>query len=73
MPKYWFRRKSAGITAVPCSWEGWVLTVLSLLLCASIVLAGPGIRDNLWRPLFVVLGLTTVLVPYLLIARARGG
>ena len=73
MRRVWFRRRSSGFGVTPCSWEGWTLTVLAMLLAAGVVLIAPGIRDNLWRPLFVVLGLAAVLVPYGLIARARRG
>jgi len=61
MKKYWFKQKRFGYGAAPSTWQGWTLTVLALLLCAGIVLTGPGIRDNLLRPLFVVLGLALVI------------
>jgi len=61
MPRYWFKQKRFGYGATPSTWEGWALTVLTMLLCAGIVLVGPGIRDNLLRPLFVVLGLGLVI------------
>ena len=73
MARTWFKHKRFGYGATPCSWEGWALSVLAMLLAAGVVLIGPGIRDNLLRPLFVVLGLAAVLVPYGLIARARSG
>jgi hypothetical protein len=73
MTKTWFKSAPPGAAAAPCSWEGWALSVLAMLLAAGVVLIGPGIRDNLLRPLFVVLGLAAVLVPYGLIARARTG
>lgn len=71
MARYWFQRKRLGYGATPCTWQGWALTVLALLLAAGVVLVGPGIRDNLLRSAFVVLGLALVLVPFGLIARAR--
>lgn len=61
MPRYWFKQKRFGYGSTPATWEGWAVTILSLLLCAGIVLTGPGIRDNLLRPLFVVLGLALVI------------
>ena len=61
MARYWFKQKRLGYGATPATWEGWALSVLALLLCAGIVLAGPGIRDNLLRSLFVVLGLALVI------------
>jgi len=73
--RYWFKQKRFGYGATPCTWEGWVLTVLSALLAIGIVLVGPGIRDNLLRPLFLVLGLALVLVPTAYIAwrKTEGG
>ena len=71
--RIWFKQKRQGFGATPCTREGWALTVLALLLAAGVVLVGPGIRDNLLRSLFVVLGLALVLVPFGLIMRARTG
>jgi hypothetical protein len=75
MPRYWFRQKHFGYGATPSTWEGWALTVLSLLLCAGIVLVGPGIRDNLLRTAFVVLGLALVigLTSYVAWRKTEGG
>ena len=75
MARYWFKQKRFGTGATPSTWEGWALSVLSLSLCAGIVLAGPGIRDNLQRSLFVVLGLALVIGATSLIAwrKTEGG
>jgi hypothetical protein len=75
MTRYWFKQKHFGYGATPSTWEGWTLTVLALLLAAGVVLVGPGIRDNLLRSLFVVLGLALVLVPSTYIAwrKTEGG
>ncbi len=75
MSRYWFRQKRFGYGATPCTWQGWSLTILSLLLCAGIVLIGPGIRDNLLRPLFLVLGLALVIgaTSYVAWRRTEGG
>jgi hypothetical protein len=59
--RYWFRQKRFGYGATPATWQGWTLTVAALVLSAGVVLAAPGIRDNLLRPLFVVLGLVLVI------------
>lgn len=73
--RYWFKQKRFGYGATPCTWEGWVLTVLSALLAVGIVLIGPGIRDNLLRPLFLVAGLALVLGPTIYISwrKTEGG
>ena len=75
MTRYWFKPKRFGYGATPSTWEGWALTVLALVLAAGVVLVGPGIRDNLQRSLFVVLGLVLVLAPYVYVAwrKTEGG
>ncbi|MBV9549171.1 MAG: hypothetical protein JO256_05795 [Alphaproteobacteria bacterium] len=75
MARYWFRQKRFGYGATPATWQGWSLTIVALLLCAGIVLIGPGIRDNLLRPLFIILGLVLVIGICSLIAwyRTEGG
>ena len=75
MARYWFKPRRFGTGATPSTWEGWALTVLALLLCAGIVLAGPVIRDNLQRSLFVVAGLGLVIGVTSLIAwrKTEGG
>ena len=45
----------------------WVLIVLA----TGVVLAGPGIRDNAARALWIVLGLAVILPLYLLAERGR--
>ena len=71
MPKYWFRQKRFGYGATPNSWQGWLLTLASCLLAFGIVLAGPAIRDNGLRMLWLVGGLALVLVPSLIIAHRK--
>jgi hypothetical protein len=61
MARYWFRQKRFGYGATPATWQGWTLSVAAVVLAAGVVLAAPAIRDNLLRPLFVVLGLTLVI------------
>ena len=75
MARYWFRQKQFGYGATPCTWQGWVLTIVATLLAVGIVLIGPGIRDNLMRPLFLVAGLALVLGPTTYIAwrKTEGG
>lgn len=75
MARYWFKQKQFGYGATPCTWQGWVLTIVSALLAVGIVLIGPGIRDNLLRPLFLVVGLALVLGPTTYIAwrKTEGG
>ncbi|HEX4273241.1 MAG TPA: hypothetical protein VHZ32_17755 [Rhizomicrobium sp.] len=75
MTKYWFRQKRFGYGATPCTWQGWALTVLSSLLAVGVVLVGPGIRDNVLRGAFIVLGLVLIFVPTAYIAwrKTEGG
>ena len=71
MTKYWFKPARPGAAAAPCSWEGWALSVLAMLLAAGVVLLGPAIRDNGLRVVWMVLGSAVVLVPTCWIAHAK--
>jgi hypothetical protein len=75
MARYWFKQKRFGYGATPCTWQGWALSVVAGLLSVGIVLIGPGIRDNLLRPLFLVAGLALVITPTIWIAwrKTEGG
>jgi hypothetical protein len=75
MPKYWFRQKSFGYGATPNSWQGWVLTIISLALLFGVVMFGPAIRDNGLRALWMVLGSAAVVVPstILVYRKTEGG
>ena len=61
MARYWFKPKRFGYGATPATWQGWALSVAAVVLAAGVVLAAPAIRDNLLRPVFVVLGLALVI------------
>ena len=63
MPRYWFRQKNFGYGATPNTWQGWVLTRFSWLAVFGVVLAGPAIRDNTLRAVWMVLGGARSLVP----------
>jgi hypothetical protein len=71
MPRYWFRRKTFGYGATPHSWQGWALSIVSALLLFGVVLAGPAIRDNVLRALWMVLGTALILVPTGAIVHAK--
>jgi hypothetical protein len=75
MPRYWFRQKTFGYGATPSTWQGWVLTVVGLVLLFGVVMFGPAIRDNVLRALWMVTGLAVVLVSFCAIAyvKTEGG
>jgi hypothetical protein len=75
MRKYWFRQKSFGYGASPTTWQGWAFTIVSCLLLFGVVLAGPAIRDNGLRFMWIVGGTGLVLIPTLIIAyrKTEGG
>jgi hypothetical protein len=75
MRKYWFRQKSFGYGATPNTWQGWVLTIASCLLIFGVVLAGPAIRDNGLRAVWVIGGTALVIIPTVVIAyvKTEGG
>ena len=71
MPKYWFRQKTFGYGATPNTWQGWLLTFVGCAAIFGIVLAGPAIRDNGLRFLWIVLGNAVVLIPVCWIAHTK--
>jgi hypothetical protein len=75
MARYWFKPKRFGYGATPATWQGWTLSVAAVVLAAGVVLAAPAIRDNLLRPLFVVLGLALVIgiTSYVAWRKTEGG
>ena len=68
MTKYWFRQHSFGYGATPNTWQGWLFTVVSVVLIAAIVLAADFIRDNGLRAAWLVGGIVLVLVPCVIIS-----
>jgi hypothetical protein len=64
MARYWFRQKSFGYGATPNCWQGWFVTIAGVLALCGVVMTGTFIRDNLMRVLWLVLGLTLVLIPF---------
>ncbi|MFO1247391.1 MAG: hypothetical protein U1E93_04020 [Alphaproteobacteria bacterium] len=75
MPRYWFRQKTFGYGCTPNTWQGWAMTVVSLALLFGVVLAGPAIRDNSLRVLFMLGAAAIILVPFTVIAwkKTEGG
>ena len=75
MPRYWFRQKNFGYGATPNTWQGWVLTIVSLALLFGVVLAGPAIRDNTLRAIWMIAGGALVVLPFIFIAwkKTEGG
>ena len=71
MAKYWFRQKKFGYGATPNSWQGWLFTILSAVLTVAVIIAADFQRDNATRLLLIVVGLPLVLVPTVLICRAK--
>ncbi len=75
MARYWFRQKSFSYGATPNTWQGWLVTVVGILLTIAVVMFGPYIRDNAVRALWMAFGLPLVLVPFCAIAyrKTEGG
>ena len=75
MAKYWFRQKRFGYGATPNTWQGWLVTIIGVLLVAGIVALGHSIRDNGLRALWMALGIPAVLIPFCVISyfKTKGG
>ena len=71
MTNYRFRQKRFGYGATPTTWQGWLLTVASAAAAVAIIIAAEFQPDNTTRFLLIAIGLPLVLVPTVLIARAK--
>ena len=68
MPPVWFGQKRVGWGLRPVTWQGWLLTVIYLLLCYAVaeMLAAHHI-------VFFVIGLVALTVGYVVVALATSG
>ena len=71
MTKYWFRQKKFGYGATPNSWQGWLVIIASALAAIALIIAADFQRDNAARFLLIVIGLPVIVIPTVLIARAK--
>jgi hypothetical protein len=46
MSRYWFRQKTFGYGATPNTWQGWVFTIVGVVLIMGVVLGANYIRDE---------------------------
>jgi hypothetical protein len=75
MPKYWFRQKSLGIGATPNTWQGWTVTLVSVVLIFGVVLEAQQIADRATSLMValsgvVIIGTATSVIGYL---KTEGG
>jgi hypothetical protein len=70
MSRYWFRQKRFGYGATPNSWQGWLLTLLSVALALGVVVAANFMHDAA-RLFVLAVGLPLVLVPTVLVSHAK--
>ena len=75
MAKYWFRQKKFGYGCTPSTWQGWALSIISCAALFGVVLAGPAIRDNALRTVWMIAGAAVVVVPFTILAyvKTEGG
>jgi hypothetical protein len=71
MPRYWFRQKRFGYGATPNTWQGWVFTIMGVLLISLLAFGADFVRDNGQRVLLIAIGMPLVLVPFVLVAHAK--
>jgi hypothetical protein len=62
MARYWFRQRKFGYGAMPNTWQGWVVTIISALAVFGVILSGPMIRDNVLRGVWIGLGLAIIVI-----------
>ena len=75
MPKYWFRQKTFGIGATPCTWQGWVLTLVAVALVFAVVLECMRIPDPHAAMLAALSGAAIILIAFSIITyiKTEGG
>jgi hypothetical protein len=71
MASYWFRQKRFGYGATPNTWQGWFLTIASAAATIAVIIAADFMRDDSTRLLLIVVGLPLILVPTVVISRAK--
>jgi uncharacterized membrane protein len=69
--KFWFRQKTFGYGATPNSWQGWLVIIASAIAVIAVIIAADFQRDNATRFLLIAIGLPLVVIPTVLIARAK--
>ena len=75
MARYWFRQKSFGYGATPNTWQGWILTLVGLVLILCVVWEVQQINDRLMQTLVALAGIAAVGIPMSIIAwiKTEGG
>ena len=71
MTKYWFRQKTFGYGATPNSWQGWLFIIAGAAAVIAVILVADFQRDNATRFLLIAVGLPLIVIPTVLIARAK--
>ena len=71
MKKYWFRQKSFGYGSTPNTWQGWLVSLVFLLLVVAIAFAGPHLRDNHRSALLMLLALPVLALIFVWIVHAK--
>jgi len=71
MRRYWFRQKTFGYGATPNSWQGWLFVIASAVAVTALIIAADFQRDNATRFLLIAIGLPLIVIPTVLIARAK--
>ena len=68
---YWFRQKKFGYGATPTRWQGWLLIIASAVAAIAVIIAANLQGDDANRFLLIAIGLPLIVVPTVLIARAK--
>ena len=75
MPRYWFRQKTFGYGATPNTWQGWLLTLVAVVLVFTVVIEAQQIPDEHARILMALSGAAIILVAFSVITylKTEGG
>ena len=75
MAKYWFKQKSIGIGSTPNTWQGWLVTLGSVVLMIAVVFEAKQIADPASQKLVALTGVGAIFLAMCVIAwlKTEGG
>ncbi len=75
MAKYWFKQKSIGIGSTPNTWQGWLVTLLAIVLMIAVVFEAKQISDPSAQKLVALTGVGAIFIALSVIAflKTEGG
>jgi hypothetical protein len=57
---YWFRPKDYGYGATPATWQGWAITIATMIVVVIVSLLVPTFGQSLWALAALVIDVLTI-------------